>query len=59
MRRVYDRSVYLMQVYITDFLQYIENYSRPLASEVLMLLNEVSKLHEERRSLQQYVLSLM
>jgi hypothetical protein len=42
---------------ISDSLQRVDNFRKPVASEVLMLLGEVGKLREERRALQQYVLS--
>jgi len=41
----------------SDRLQYLDNFSRALASDVLVLLSEVGKLREERRIVQQCVLS--
>lgn len=38
--------------------QYLDEFSKALASEVRMLLGEVGKLREERRALQQYVYSI-
>lgn len=35
-----------------DDLQYLDEFSRALATEVRMLLSEVGKLREERRTLQ-------
>jgi ABC-type microcin C transport system permease subunit YejB len=40
----------------SPFLQYLDEFSKALASEVRMLLGEVGKLREERRALQQYVI---
>jgi hypothetical protein len=34
-------------------LQYLDEFSKALASEVRMLLGEVGKLREERRNIQQ------
>jgi hypothetical protein len=34
--------------------QYLDEFSRALATEVRMLLGEVGKIREERRALQQY-----
>jgi len=36
--------------------QYLDEFSKALATEVRILLGEVGKLREERRNLQQYVL---
>ena len=38
--------------------QYLDEFSKALATEVRMLLGEVGKLREERRSIQQYALIL-
>lgn len=35
--------------------QYLDEFSKSLATEVRMLLNEVGKLREEKRNIQQYV----
>ena len=37
-------------------LQYLDEFSKALATEVRMLLGEVGKLREERRNIQQYVI---
>jgi hypothetical protein len=37
--------------------RYLNDFSKALASEVRILLQEVGKLRDERRALQQYVLS--
>lgn len=42
---------------VSDSLKYPNDFSAPVASEVLMLLGEVGKLREERRTLQQCVIS--
>lgn len=39
--------------------RYINDFSKALASEVRILLQEVGKLRDERRQLQQYVLRLV
>jgi hypothetical protein len=39
-------------------LQYLDDFSRALATEVRMLLGEVGRIREERRALQQYVIPL-
>ena len=36
-------------------LQYLDDFSRALATEVCMLFKEVGRIHEERRALQQCV----
>ena len=40
-----------------NYLQYLDEFSKALASEVRMLLGEVGKLCEERRSIQWCILS--
>lgn len=51
---------FIPQNWVTNIqmLQYLDEFSKALATEVRMLLGEVGKLREERRSLQQYALSL-
>lgn len=49
---------YMMTDNWIDFdlgIQYLDDFSKALASEVRILLGEVGKLREERRSLQLYV----
>ena len=40
---------------LTSTLQYLDEFSKALATEVRMLLGEVGKLREERRNIQQCV----
>ena len=42
---------------LTNHIRYLNDFSKALASEVRILLQEVGKLRDERRALQQYVRS--
>lgn len=42
-------------MWLTSTLQYLDEFSKALATEVRMLLGEVGKLREERRNIQQCV----
>ena len=44
--------LWFRNVFLTNNIQYLDEFSKALASEVRMLLGEVGKLREERRSLQ-------
>ncbi len=37
------------------FAQYLDEFSKALAGEIRILLGEVGRLHEQKRTLQQYV----
>ena len=50
------RTIYFcLETPLTPTLQYIDEFSKALATEVRMLLGEVGKLREERRNIQQCV----
>jgi len=46
---------FIVYVFITLAIQYLDEFSQALAAEVRMLLGEVGRIREERRALQQYV----
>jgi len=45
----------VVYIFIGFAIQYLDEFSQALASEVRMLLGEVGRIREERRALQQYV----
>jgi hypothetical protein len=55
MSKAYAHSSLYINVPKIDFPQYLDEFSKALATEVRMLLGEVGKLREERRNIQQWV----